>query len=45
MITGDPTAVYGTGKRIAVYAASGGDSVGGVNQVEAGGSFGNWIVL
>ncbi|MEV0158439.1 hypothetical protein AB0H57_32855, partial [Micromonospora sp. NPDC050686] len=45
LITGDPTAVYGVGKRIAIYAASTGDTIGGVNQQEAGGSFGTWVLL
>jgi len=44
-IIGDPTAVYGIGKRIAIYAASTNDTIGGVNQVEAGGTFGKWATL
>jgi len=45
VITGDPTAVYGAGKRIAIYAASTDDTIGGVNQEEAGGAFGAWVLL
>lgn len=44
-LIGDPTAVYGVGDRIALYAAATNDSIGGVSQGEAGGAFGNWIVL
>uniref|UniRef100_A8M891 PLL-like beta propeller domain-containing protein n=1 Tax=Salinispora arenicola (strain CNS-205) TaxID=391037 RepID=A8M891_SALAI len=44
-LIGDPTAVYGVGDRIALYAAATNDSIGGVSQGEAGGTFGNWIVL
>ncbi|MFI7443040.1 hypothetical protein [Nonomuraea indica] len=44
-ITGDPAAVWGIGGRIAIYAATSGDSIGGVNQVIAGGAFGQWMIL